>query len=659
MGVYPEGALFEYDMKSPPGAENPKKTLVLEEQQERLVNMTSGGGKLYIATIPTYGTLGGAMTVYDPAKGGHEVYRNIVQDQSLLSLAYLDGKVFGSTTIRGGLGSLPTAEEAKIFVWDSVTKQKITEFPLRVPGLDKPIFIGDLSVGPDGLIWGAAYEYIFALDPKTYQIVKSKKIYPSLNYSQWAHHSMRWSKDGLLYVLFNNKLTVIDPETLESRTITDASRFELGLDGNLYFTDSATNTVLYRIQVDGETKEPPAGIPVPVSNPGFEETASGSTVPGWTSLFATGTDKTFEISSTRSYSGSKSLKLIDRSRNASVALQSDKIPVTAGKNYTSSVQIYIESGQPSVMLRFFDSKNATITTLEKHLDQSRLGQWQTVTLSGPAPGNAAYARLIAVTTSYNIAEAYYDDFSFTVQDTQAPVTTATYSPAPNAAGWVNRDVEVSLQAKDDGGTGVSSVTYSASGAFTLQPVTVPSSSAAFTISAEGVTAVTYMSEDRAYNKETPHTFEVKIDKTAPALSFTGSNKFTVDQLVTIGCQASDSVSGLEGNPCAGALIDRPAYDLNPGSSSVTVKARDQAGNTNAKTFTFNVSATYDSLCVLAKRFTVSDTGVGEAICAQLTAAKKAEERGAWKGNGPSCPPCKRRSLRSAAKSPPRRRRIFS
>ncbi|MFC5648750.1 carbohydrate binding domain-containing protein [Paenibacillus solisilvae] len=627
MGVYPEGALYEYDMKAAPGADNPKRTFDLGQQQERLVNMTSGGGKLFIATIPTYGTLGGAMTVYDPASGGSELYRNIVQDQSVLSLAYLNGKVFGSTTINGGLGSLPAADEAKIFVWDSVTKQKITEFPLRINGLDKPAFIGDLSVGPDGLIWGASYDYIFAINPDTYEIVKSKKVQSGLSYSQWAHHSMRWSKDGLLYVLFNNKLTVIDPETLESRTITAASRFELGADGNLYVTDLATNTIMYRIEVDGEVKEPPVGIPVPVQNAGFEENGAGGVIPGWSPLFATGTDFTYALNGSRSFTGASSLNISDRNRNGSVALQSDKIPVTPGKNYTASVQLYIESGQPSFMFRFFDSNNLTLGTLEQHLDSSRLAQWQEVTLTGKAPENAAYGRLIAVTTRYNLADAYYDDFAVTAEDTAAPASTATIVPVPNEAGWLNRDAEIVIQATDVGGSGVAGVTYSASGAANLEPVTVSGAAASFTLSAEGVTTVTYSAEDRGFNKETPHQLEVKIDKTAPLLSFTGASSYTVDQTVTIQCQASDSVSGLAANPCGSALTDRPAYDFNPGSNSVSAQAADIAGNTGSQTFTFNVSVTYDSLSVLVKRFAAADPITATALSAEHMLAKKADEQG--------------------------------
>ena len=114
MGVYPEGGLYEFDLSTEPGMSNPKRLAVLGNDQERLVDISSSKGKLYISTISGYGTLGGSLTVYDTATGEINVHRNVVQNQSVLSTTVHDGKVFGSTTIRGGLGSEPTEAEAKI-----------------------------------------------------------------------------------------------------------------------------------------------------------------------------------------------------------------------------------------------------------------------------------------------------------------------------------------------------------------------------------------------------------------------------------------------------------------------------------------------------------------------------------------------------------------
>ncbi|MDR6880701.1 PQQ-binding-like beta-propeller repeat protein [Bacillus sp. 3255] len=619
MGVYPEGGLYEYDLSAEPGETNPKRLAVLGNDQERLVNITGAEGKLFVSTISGYGTLGGSLTVYDPATGETDVHRHVVENQSVLSTAYLNGKIFGSTTIRGGLGSEPTAEEAKIFVWDVASDRKIAEFPLRVPGLTKPIFIGDLAAGPDGLIWGASYEYIFAIDPVTYNVVKSKKIYPSLNFSQWAHHPLRWSDDGLLYVLFNNKLTVIDPETLEFRTLADTSRFDLGMDGNLYFTDQATNTILYRMQVDGDIVEPPPGLPVSVRNAGFEEPLNGSTIPGWSSLFATGADYRYEISDSKHFSGTKSLKITDNLRTASVALQSAKFPVKAGDEYKASVNIYIESGQPGFMFRFFDQNNATISTLEIHLDESRLAQWQKVALQGKAPANAVSASLIAVTSRYNMASAFYDDFAVSVKDTAVPVSTISMNPQPNEYGWINRDAGITIQS-----TGAYNITYSAAGSQVIDKTTVQGNTAQLAITAEGVTTVTYGAANFSGLAEPSRSFDVRIDKTAPLVQFTGQPAYTVQQAVYIGCAASDTVSGLTNNPCSEQLMGVPAYTLEPGNHEIAATATDRAGNTTTAVYTFRIDVTYDGMCELIRQFLGSDA---EGLCKQLMLAQEADQRG--------------------------------
>ncbi|WP_309118248.1 hypothetical protein [Paenibacillus sp.] len=622
LGVYPEGSLHEFDLSAPPGAGNPKKLAVLGNDQERLVHMSGANGKLYISTIASYGNLGGSLTVYDTTTGRLDVHQNIVANQSVLSTAVLDGKLFGSTTIRGGLGSEPTEEEAKIFVWDVASERKIAEFPLRVPGLEKPIFIGDLSAGPDGLIWGASYEYIFAIDPVTYEVVKSKKVHNQLNFSQWAHHPLRWSEDGLLYVLFNNKLTVIDPETLESRTLADTSRFDLGFDGHLYLTDLQTNTILYRIEVDGDIREPFPNVPVAVSNASFESPTSGATIPGWSPFFAPGAGYSYEASGARSHTGGFSLKTTDTTRTGSVAVIGDRIPVTPGEDYEAGAHLFIESGQPGLMFRFFDANNNTISTLETHLDESRLSQWQKVSLRGKAPANAAYARFLAVTSRYNIATAYYDDFFVTVKDRVPPSSSASVTPAPNANGWNQEDVTVSIAADR-----AYSITYSAEGASPLPPTTARGDAVQLYATQEGKTLITYYATNASGIEESPKTLEVSIDKTAPVIQFSGQPTYSVTQDVYLGCTASDALSGLAADSCADRLVALPAFEFEPGTHSVSATAEDRAGNVATAVFEFEVTVSYDDLAALVARFVSDEEGIANALTAKLRSAQEAAIQG--------------------------------
>ena len=79
------------------------------------------GGLIYIGSEPPYGQLGGALGVWDPQQNKTiENYRNLVTNQSIVSLAYepKSGLIFGGSGNWGGGGTRPTEKEAKFFAFD-------------------------------------------------------------------------------------------------------------------------------------------------------------------------------------------------------------------------------------------------------------------------------------------------------------------------------------------------------------------------------------------------------------------------------------------------------------------------------------------------------------------------------------------------------------
>ena len=184
---------------------------------------------------------------------------------------------------------------------------------------------------------------------------------------------------------------------------------------------------------------------------------------------------------------------------------------------------------------------------------------------------------------------------FTIEaDTAAPTTVATASPAPNAAGWNKGALTVALSASDGPlGVGVQEIVYSLSGAAT-GGATVPGSTASVAVSAEGTTTLTYFARDRAGNAEPSRTLVLRIDTTAPTVSYTGNaGSYTVDQTVAIVCQPADALSGLASNTCAGA--SGPAYTFALGANTLSATATDLAGNVGTGSTTFTVSVSPASL----------------------------------------------------------------
>ncbi len=97
-------------------------------------------------------------------------------------------------------------------------------------------------------------------------------------------------------------------------------------------------------------------------------------------------------------------------------------------------------------------------------------------------------------------------------DLTKPATTATTSPAANAAGWWHAPVAVSLAATDDL-SGVASTEVSVDGgAFSAY-------AAAVTVTGDGVHTLTFRSTDRAGNVEDTKSLTVSIDTTAPEGAF--------------------------------------------------------------------------------------------------------------------------------------------
>ncbi|OCA85876.1 hypothetical protein A8F94_13535 [Bacillus sp. FJAT-27225] len=247
-GIYPGALITEMDTSNPVLS---TRQIYDIPNQDRPFVMRAIKDKLYIGTIPDYGYLGGSLTVLDPASVKDTVvYPNVVHNQAIAGLAEVNGKLYGSTTVAGGLGINPTEPAAKIFVWDIEKGEKITEFVPDIPGVTvQPKLISGMSVGPDGLLWSAAAGAIFAMDPDTLKIVKSKNIFPEVkDYGRWRPIQIRWSEDGLLYTTLAGNLTVIDPVSLEHEVLTDTETelMTIGDDGNIYYANKVN---LMKIEV--------------------------------------------------------------------------------------------------------------------------------------------------------------------------------------------------------------------------------------------------------------------------------------------------------------------------------------------------------------------------------------------------------------------------
>ncbi|MGP6178230.1 hypothetical protein ACTU6U_13135 [Microbacterium sp. A196] len=220
-GLYPGGHIDRV-VRGGDGRPSSSRVFTIGEGQDRPYYMVEDDGKLVIGSIPGYGMHQGALTIHDIASGETKVETDIVENQSIIGLAVRDGVVYGSTTIVGGLGSDPVADEAKLFTYDIAGGEKTGEYPLILPTGQKPKHISALSFGPDGNLWGTTDGWVFALDPETMQIIpeKSKNIAPDVTrYGMWRPMSFAWH-DGKLLINVASQLTIVDPQTMEHLAVT-------------------------------------------------------------------------------------------------------------------------------------------------------------------------------------------------------------------------------------------------------------------------------------------------------------------------------------------------------------------------------------------------------------------------------------------------------
>ncbi|GGG26436.1 WD40 repeat domain-containing protein [Paenibacillus abyssi] len=239
LGVYPGAYIYQYDPKQPWISDlNPRIVFSLKQGgQDRPFAFTATEDKLVIGTVPTYGKLGGAMTLYDPESDSYEMISNVIPGQSVVALCYHNGFVYGGTSVYGGLGITPTEKDGKLFVWDASAKQKIWE---GVP-VQGERAVSALTVDGSGKVWGMTTGHLFRFDPVSRRFEMVVEIFPPLNWEErthfWRGGFLHYDPSGVIYGNCIDKLFQFDIATHRLEVLeTDVALFARGLNGEFYVT---------------------------------------------------------------------------------------------------------------------------------------------------------------------------------------------------------------------------------------------------------------------------------------------------------------------------------------------------------------------------------------------------------------------------------------
>jgi hypothetical protein len=161
--------------------------------------------RVYIGSVAGYGKLGGPLTIWNPDDDSIEDYPQLVTDQSVVSLAAWDNLIVGGTTTGGGGGSHPTQTEARIFLFDPATCEKLWE------GVPQPAAtsVTDLITASNGLVYGIAGRVMFVFDPQA-RAIRERRALP---FTSAVYNSLDIGPDGRIWGLASTGIFTIDPAT--------------------------------------------------------------------------------------------------------------------------------------------------------------------------------------------------------------------------------------------------------------------------------------------------------------------------------------------------------------------------------------------------------------------------------------------------------------
>jgi hypothetical protein len=212
--VYPGARLWVYDPEKAfrPGQGedvNPKDIGPLGGQQDRPRAMIAGPyGKVFIGSYPDYGQMGGAISGFVPGTEEKRVYRNVVENQSIASLADASsyGLIAAGSSVRGGNGTRAIEKEAKLILWDPREEKKVFEL---TPVPEAKTILSLVATG-DGRVYGVTdTEKVFVFDAGKREI---RKVF-ALGFNDPVEVSLQPGPGQKIYGLAKEAIFTIDPRT--------------------------------------------------------------------------------------------------------------------------------------------------------------------------------------------------------------------------------------------------------------------------------------------------------------------------------------------------------------------------------------------------------------------------------------------------------------
>lgn len=254
-GMYgSEAALREFD---PLARENPVTLGDMQGAgQDRAFNITDAGDKIVWGAYPNYGKLGGAVAVYDKKERRTLGVYKPVENQAISGLVCRGNKIYGSTSVYGGLGIDAIDAPSNIFVMDINTGKVLNKKEVTLKtDKNRQYFVGNMIFDKNGNLWVACAKTLIKVDPETLEITDEIPIGEKkheLNVVWALPYSLEFDKKGVLYTNIGNCISAVDTLTKEVKILKELNTNVLSVaeNGNIYFIDQDKVTALDKIEIN-------------------------------------------------------------------------------------------------------------------------------------------------------------------------------------------------------------------------------------------------------------------------------------------------------------------------------------------------------------------------------------------------------------------------
>lgn len=157
-------------------------------------------------------------------------------------------------------------------------------------------------------------------------------------------------------------------------------------------------------------------------NGGFDDVADG--MPRDWSVFAPASAPHVRSSQERARAGGWSVRLDDPDTGTVVGLRSAAAAVAPGETYDAGVHLFLERGEASLYLEFWDAAGQRIWN--QFRTSSITGSWQHLDVRGTAPEHAVAATVLVYSGRSSVGTSFFDDATLTAV---TPLIPELFGPA--------------------------------------------------------------------------------------------------------------------------------------------------------------------------------------------------------------------------------------